>query len=111
MFLMPSRYEPCGLNQMMSMRYGTVPVVRATGGLDDTVSDYNEKTGRGTGVKFEGYDAVSLAAAVKRAVSLFRKKKQWQIMMKNGMAIDFSWRASARKYERLYGEAIKKRLR
>jgi starch synthase len=110
MFLMPSQYEPCGLNQMMSMRYGTVPVVRATGGLDDTVSDYDAKTGRGTGVKFEGYDAASLTAALKRAVSLFGKKKQWQGMMKNGMSMDFSWRASARKYERLYGEAIKRRL-
>jgi starch synthase len=109
-FLMPSRYEPCGLNQMMSMRYGTVPVVRATGGLADTVIDYNEKTHQGTGVRFLEYDAASLVAALKRAVSLFAKKKQWEVLMKNGMAADFSWRASAVKYERLYGTAISRKL-
>ena len=108
-FLMPSRYEPCGLNQMMSMRYGTVPVVRDTGGLSDTVSNYNERTKVGTGVKFADYDAKSLVAAVKRAVSLYAKKTHWEIMMRNGMAVDFSWRASAEKYVRLYGEAIKKK--
>jgi starch synthase len=108
-FLMPSRYEPCGLNQMMSMRYGTVPVVRDTGGLSDTVSNYNERTKAGTGVKFADYDAKSLVAAVKRAVSLYAKKTHWEIMMRNGMAVDFSWRASAEKYVRLYGEAIKKK--
>jgi starch synthase len=110
MFLMPSRYEPCGLNQMMSMRYGTVPVVRDTGGLSDTVTDYREKTKAGTGVTFADYDAPSLVAAVKRAVSLYGKKAHWQAMMKNGMAVDFSWRASAEKYERLYGEAIKEKI-
>ncbi len=111
MFLMPSRYEPCGLNQMMSMRYGTVPVVRDTGGLSDTVADYREKTKAGTGVTFADYDARSLIAAVKRAVSLYGKKAHWQTMMKNGMAMDFSWRASAEKYERLYGEAIKEKIK
>jgi starch synthase len=110
MFLMPSLYEPCGLNQMMSMRYGTVPVVRDTGGLSDTVTDYQEKTKSGTGVKFTDYDAKSLVAAVKRAVSLFAKKAHWETIMKNGMSMDFSWRASAEKYERLYGEAIKKKI-
>ena len=110
MFLMPSRYEPCGLNQMMSMRYGTVPVVRDTGGLSDTVADYREKTKAGTGVTFAEYDARSLIAAVKRAVFLYGKKAHWRTMMKNGMAMDFSWRASAEKYERLYGEAIKEKI-
>ncbi len=110
MFLMPSRYEPCGLNQMMSMRYGTVPVVRDTGGLSDTVTDYREKTKNGTGIRFTDYDAKSLVAAVKRAVSLFAKKAHWETMMRNGMSMDFSWRASAEKYERLYGEAIKKKI-
>jgi len=110
MLLMPSRYEPCGLNQMMSMRYGTVPVVRDTGGLSDTVTDYREKTKAGTGVTFADYDAPSLVAAVKRAVFLYGKKAHWQTMMKNGMAVDFSWRASAEKYERLYGEAIKEKI-
>jgi starch synthase len=110
MFLMPSRYEPCGLNQMMSMRYGTVPVVRATGGLADTVSNYLEKTKEGTGVTFTDYDAKSLVAAIKRALALYAKKTHWQTMMRNGMAVDFSWRASAEKYERLYGEAVKKKI-
>ncbi len=109
-FLMPSRYEPCGLNQMMSMRYGTVPLVRDTGGLSDTVADYNERTKAGTGVKFADYDAKSLTAAVKRAVSLYAKKPHWEKMMKNGMSVDFSWRASAEKYVRLYGEAIKRKI-
>lgn len=110
MFLMPSRYEPCGLNQMMSMRYGTVPVVRDTGGLSDTVSDYREKTKTGTGVTFADYDAKSLVAAIKRALSLYAKKAHWETIMKNDMSVDFSWRASAEKYERLYGEAIKKKI-
>jgi starch synthase len=110
MFLMPSRYEPCGLNQMMSMRYGTVPVVRDTGGLSDTVADYQEKTKTGTGITFADYDAASLVGAVKRAVSLYAKKAHWEAVMKNGMAEDFSWRASAEKYERLYGEAIEKKI-
>jgi len=108
MFLMPSRYEPCGLNQMMSMRYGTVPVVRATGGLNDTVIEFSEKEGKGNGVKFTDYDAPSLTAAVKRALSLFGKSDPWKKMVKNGMAADFSWRASAKKYEKLYMRAIKK---
>jgi starch synthase len=108
MFLMPSRYEPCGLNQMMSMRYGTVPVVRATGGLDDTVVEFNEKDGKGNGVRFTDYDAASLTAAVKRGVSLYGKGDPWKKMVVNGMATDFSWRASAKKYEKLYMRAIKK---
>jgi starch synthase len=110
MFLMPSRYEPCGLNQMMSMRYGTVPIVRDTGGLSDTVADYSEKTKLGTGIRFTDYDAQSLVAAIKRAVSLYAKKAHWAQVMENGMSADFSWRASAEKYERLYGRAIKKKI-
>ena len=109
-FLMPSRYEPCGLNQMMSMRYGTVPVVRATGGLDDTIVEFNEKSGEGNGIKFTNYDAATLISAVKRALSLYGKKPHWKKMMKNGMTTDFSWRASAKEYENLYKRAIKKKL-
>ncbi len=110
MFLMPSRYEPCGLNQMMSMRYGTIPVVRATGGLDDTVTDYSENEGTGTGVKFGPYTPKALSSAVKKAVSLYKKKEHWEKMMKNAMARDFSWKASAKKYEKLYADALKKKL-
>jgi len=110
MFLMPSHYEPCGLNQMMSMRYGTVPVVRDTGGLSDTVIDYREKTKTGTGVTFTDYNAESLVAAIRRALALYAKKAHWETIIKNGMSTDFSWRASAEKYERLYGEAVKKKI-
>lgn len=109
-FLMPSRYEPCGLNQMMSMRYGTVPVVRATGGLDDTIVEFDEKSGEGNGIKFTDYNAASLISAVKRSLSLFGLKPSWKKMVKNGMKADFSWRASAVKYEKLYMTAIKKNL-
>ena len=111
MFLMPSRYEPCGLNQMMSMRYGTIPIVRATGGLDDTVKDYSEKDGTGTGIKFGPYTPNALSSAVKKAVSLYKQREHWETMMKNAMAQDFSWKASAKKYEKLYADALKKKIK
>jgi starch synthase len=110
MFLMPSLYEPCGLNQMMSMRYGTVPVVRATGGLKDTVVTYSEKKETGTGVSFGPYTPDALFSAVKKAVSLFKKPDHWERIVRNGMSADFSWRASAKKYENLYHRALKKRI-
>lgn len=110
MFLMPSRYEPCGLNQMMSMRYGTVPVVRATGGLKDTVSSYSEKKETGTGISFGPYTPEGLSGAVKKAVDLFGKPEHWKNIILNGMSADFSWRASAKKYEDLYHRALKKRV-
>ncbi|GJQ20701.1 MAG: glycogen synthase [Bacteroidia bacterium] len=106
MFLMPSRYEPCGLNQMYSMRYGTVPIVRATGGLDDTVEDY-AGNGKGTGFKFEKYDAKELVKAVQRAVKVYQQPDEWKKLMKNGMACDFSWVHSARQYGSLYKELLK----
>jgi len=102
LFLMPSRYEPCGLNQMYALKYGTVPVVRAVGGLADTVSDYNPRTGEGTGFVFEDYTPEAMIAAVRRAVSLFPRKQVWVKLMKAGMRADFSWAASAAGYERLY---------
>jgi starch synthase len=110
MFLMPSRYEPCGLNQMMSMRYGTVPVVRATGGLKDTVVSYSEKKETGTGISFGPYTPEGLFGAVKKAVELFGKPDHWDRMVQNGMSADFSWQASAKKYENLYHRALKKRI-
>ncbi|MBN1882237.1 MAG: glycogen synthase GlgA [Deltaproteobacteria bacterium] len=110
MFLMPSRYEPCGLNQMMSMRYGTVPVVRATGGLKDTVIGYSEKKETGTGISFGPYTPEELFGAVKKAVDLFGKPDHWNRIIRNGMSADFSWRASAKKYENLYHRALKKRV-
>jgi starch synthase len=105
-FLMPSRFEPCGLNQMYSMRYGTVPIVRATGGLEDTVTDYNEKTGSGTGFKFKEYTASALAGAIERARATFAKPSIWKKLQQAGMAQDFSWDRSAREYVKLYERAL-----
>ncbi len=101
MFLMPSRYEPCGLNQLYSLRYGTVPIVRATGGLDDTIEDIAAGNG-GTGFKFKQYDSGELLKTVQRAVTAYRDQVSWRKLMKNGMARDFSWETSARKYIQLY---------
>ncbi|CUT03912.1 glycogen synthase GlgA [Candidatus Chrysopegis kryptomonas] len=105
-FLMPSRYEPCGLNQMYSLRYGTVPVVRKTGGLADTVEEFNPKTGRGTGFLFEKYSGTDLLKALKKALSVYKNKKAWIKLMKNGMMKDFSWNASAKKYVELYEKLL-----
>jgi starch synthase len=101
-FLMPSRYEPCGLNQMYSLRYGAVPVVRATGGLADTVEEFDPLNGRGTGFRFETYEPAEMLAALRRALAIRRQAELWRQLQRNGMAQDFSWRASAEKYERLY---------
>ncbi len=102
MFLMPSKYEPCGLNQMYSLKYGTVPIVRETGGLADTVIRYDEKTGEGTGFMFKNYDAKAFLKEIKRALSVFGDKKAWVKIMKAGMKSDFSWSSSAKKYIELY---------
>jgi len=105
MFLMPSKYEPCGLNQMMSMRYGTVPVVRKTGGLADTVKDVDEHE-NGNGFVFKNYDRKELLDAIGRAVDRFSNKRAWKKIMLSGMIRDFSWEASARKYVTLYEKAL-----
>jgi len=97
MFLMPSRYEPCGLNQMFSLRYGTVPIVRATGGLDDSVDS-------STGFKFAEYSPEALAGAIGEALQAWRSRDAWTERMRRGMAKDFSWEASAAEYQRLYAE-------
>jgi starch synthase len=102
MFLMPSRFEPCGLNQMYSLRYGTVPVVRATGGLDDTVVNYNERSGRGTGFKFTEYTAPALLRTMKRAMKVFGDRKKWRALQLAAMRQDFSWDVSAREYVKVY---------
>jgi starch synthase len=103
-FLMPSKYEPCGLNQMYSQRYGTVPVVRKTGGLADTVTEYDPQTKQGTGFVFVDYDTGEFKAAIDRALTLWQKKREWKRLMSNGMRQDFSWRESARKYLKAYEE-------
>jgi starch synthase len=101
-FLMPSKYEPCGLNQMYSLVYGTVPLVRETGGLADTVHKFNDKTGEGTGFMFKSYDSAALLKELNRALKTFEDKKTWNRIMKNGMKSDFSWNSSAKKYLELY---------
>ena len=105
-FLMPSRFEPCGLNQMYSLKYGTVPVVRRVGGLADTVEDYDEDTGTGTGFVFEEYTEEALLEALERARRLFARKRQWTKVVKAGMAQDFSWNQSAQKYHRLFERLV-----
>jgi starch synthase len=108
MFLMPSRYEPCGLNQLYSLKYGTVPIVRATGGLDDTIEEFSPTTGAGTGFKFEKYDSKEMLQAIQRAVQMYNDPHNWKKIIKNGMAKDFSWESSAKKYLRLYRSITKK---
>ncbi len=110
MFLMPSRYEPCGLNQIYSLRYGTVPLVRATGGLDDTIENFDPKTRQGTGFKFEAYDGNALLRCVRTALGVYREPKLWYAVQKNGMAKDFSWKASAAAYVTVYEAAKKSRI-
>ncbi len=105
-FLMPSHYEPCGLNQMYSMRYGTVPVVRATGGLDDTVEQFDASTGSGNGFKFYEYNAGALLEKIREALYFYGKPDMWQKIQLNGMAMDNSWDAAAQKYIQLYQEII-----
>src|SRR5215469_8778265 len=105
MFLMPSRYEPCGLNQIYSLKYGTVPIVRATGGLDDTIEPWDARTGKGTGFKFYEYNGESLLLTVKAALEAFRDEASWQVLMRNGMSRDFSWAGPAKQYAEVYERA------
>ncbi|HEY6273009.1 MAG TPA: glycogen synthase GlgA [Terriglobales bacterium] len=102
MFLMPSRYEPSGLNQMYSLKYGTVPIVRATGGLDDSIEPWDAKAGKGTGFKFSGYSGAALLASIQEALKAFKDKAAWKQLMLNGMKKDFSWTASAKEYVKIY---------
>lgn len=108
-FLMPSRYEPCGLNQLYSLRYGTLPVVRATGGLRDSVVDDDHNPYRGNGFVFESYRSEALLDALQRAWAAFQSTERWTFMMERAMNCDFSWNQSARKYMELYMYAISKR--
>lgn len=107
MFLMPSLYEPCGLNQMYSMRYGTVPIVRATGGLDDTVQQFDPRSGTGTGFKFGPYEAGALLEKIREALYFYTRPDDWQKLQRNGMLIDNSWTAAAKRYLELYQELVK----
>ena len=109
MFLMPSRYEPCGLNQIYSLKYGTVPIVRATGGLDDTIEEWDSASQSGTGFKFHSPTAEDFWQAIERALKLFPDKAAWQKLMRNGMAKNFSWEAPAAEYVKLYEETVKRK--
>jgi len=102
MFLMPSRYEPCGLNQLYSLRYGTVPIVHRTGGLADTVTQWNPTTGEGTGIAFDHHDAGGLTWGIETALRLYRDPPTWGRLVANGMAKDFSWDVQGKLYEELY---------
>ena len=102
-FLMPSLFEPCGLSQLMSLRYGTVPIVRETGGLKDTVWPYNEFEGTGTGFSFTNYNAHEMLATIRYAEQIYYdKKREWNKIIDRAMAADFSWNVSAQKYQEMY---------
>ncbi|MBW2307232.1 MAG: glycogen synthase GlgA [Deltaproteobacteria bacterium] len=105
-FLMPSRYEPCGLNQIYSLRYGTIPLVRATGGLDDTIRDYDPATGSGNGFKFEAYSARALMQRMISVLELYRNRAAWTDLMRRAMREEFTWARSASKYMDLYRLAL-----
>lgn len=105
-FLMPSQYEPCGLNQMYSLNYGTVPIVRKTGGLADTVKDYHEFDEKGNGFSFKDYNPYALYYTIERALYMFKERKRWKEIMQRGMKEDFSWKNSAKEYAGLYSKAL-----
>jgi starch synthase len=108
-FLMPSKYEPCGLNQIYSLKYGTIPIVRATGGLDDTIVNYDPATGKGNGFKFNRYDAQEFLNQIKVAIGFYFQPKHWKQLLQNAMAEDFSWQRSASSYLQLYQKAMEKK--
>ena len=105
-FLMPSAYEPCGIGQLISMRYGSIPVVRATGGLKDTVVPYNKATQKGNGFLFPNYNAHEMMSTIKKALTLFRDFNSWKILIQNAMQSDYSWARSAKEYKALYERLI-----
>lgn len=106
LFLMPSKFEPCGLSQLIAMRYGTLPIVRETGGLRDTVQPYNEYTGEGNGFSFTNFNAHDMLYTIHRALSFYKKPKEWKKIVQNSMEKDYSWARSAVEYERLYTDLI-----
>ena len=102
MFLMPSRFEPCGLSQLIAMKYGTIPIVRATGGLDNTVIGYPAENA--DGFKFYNYNAHDMLNSIKQAIDIYKDKKEWKKLVKNAMKADFSWAKSAIEYNNIYKE-------
>jgi starch synthase len=106
-FLMPSISEPCGLAQMISLRYGTIPIVRETGGLKDSIVAYNPETGTGNGITFGSVNAQDMIGAIKRTVKLYLDKEHWNTLVANGMKSDFSWKTSSKEYMKLYKDMLK----
>jgi starch synthase len=109
-FLMPSRFEPCGLEQLIALRFGTIPLVRQTGGLADTISEFNAAKETGNGFIFSEHQSEALFGAMERAARIFQNQDAWTKLMKNAMACDFSWTKSARQYEELYKRVEKKHV-
>ncbi|MBI4324126.1 MAG: glycosyltransferase, partial [Chloroflexi bacterium] len=105
-YLMPSRFEPCGLNQMYSLRYGTIPIVRKIGGLDDSVIDLTEDVEQANGIKFADYSAQALAKAIRKALVLYEDGELLAHLQSNGMTTDFSWETTAGSYSRIYGKIL-----
>jgi starch synthase len=108
-FLMPSKYEPCGLNQIYSMKYGTIPVVRATGGLDDTITQYDPASKKGNGFKFTRYEAKEFLNTIRMAIRFYSQPEHWKQLIRNAMTADFSWNRSAEAYLQLYQKALEKK--
>jgi starch synthase len=106
MFLMPSLFEPCGLSQLIAMKYGAIPIVRETGGLNDTVKAWNEFTGEGNGFSFRNFNAHEMLATIQRAISFYHDSDTWESIVKQAMEMDYSWVQSAFRYNQLYAELI-----
>ncbi len=102
MFLMPSKFEPCGLGQLIALQYGSIPIVRETGGLYDTVRSYQEEEGTGNGFTFSAFNAHDLKFTIERALSFYRQKDVWKSIMKTAMNADYSWEQSAKEYQRIF---------
>ncbi|MDW8290633.1 MAG: glycosyltransferase, partial [Armatimonadota bacterium] len=109
LFLMPSRFEPCGLGQLMALRYGTIPIVRKTGGLADTITDFSPRTGKGNGFVFEQYDPAELLKTIKRALKVYTQPDLWRQLMDTALRSDFSWSRAAGEYADLYLRALERR--
>lgn len=107
MFLMPSKSEPCGLAQMIALRYGTIPIVRKTGGLGDSISQYDAESGQGNGFVFSEYNAHEMLGVIRKACDCYRNREDWAKLMQNGMSTDFSWKKSAKEYSKLYDALIR----
>ncbi|MGQ9487643.1 MAG: glycogen synthase GlgA [Armatimonadota bacterium] len=109
LFLMPSRFEPCGLGQLMALRYGTIPIVRKTGGLADTIADFSPRTGKGNGFVFEDYDSAELLKAIKRALKAYQQPEVWHRLVDSALRSDYSWQHAAGEYTQLYLRALERR--